>query len=195
MSKLTKLLRSTGLNKPLKLPERNIRGIGRLVRGDFRGAWNDMKGGAAIAAAVMGAPYLASGLSKVGLGGVASGIGKLGSSGVGNAIKSVGKYALGNPDLILGGLSAVEGYKKGKNADRMLDRALNDPGLNPGAVDLSSTFGGYSNPYSAQPNEYGTGYREGALQPVLPRYVTDVTEPPRRSGGGGIKPVGRARIV
>ncbi len=90
--------------------------------------------------------------------------------GLGNSIKSIGKFAMGNQDLLMGGLSALEGYRGGRKVDGMMDRAMNDPGLNPERPDLSSTFGGYSNPYSMQtrgpagrgaPVEYADGMAAG----------------------------------
>ena len=105
-------------------------------------------------------------------------IGRGGGGGVGSSLmgglRSVGKFALSNPDAILGGLSAVQGYQKGRQADRMMDRALNDPGLNPERPDLTSTFSGYSNPYSGQPNPFG----EEARTPMM----VDRSAPIRRIG-------------
>ena len=159
MSMLSSFLRKTGLNKPLKTV------VPLALAGSGLGL-----------------------LSKIpAVGGALSGIGKAaskvpGASGIGNTIKSVGKYALDNADLLLGGLSAYEGYNKSKDADKMLDRALNDPSLRPERPDLSATFGGYSNPYSGgQAAIPSVGRRNPAN--VLPPHIEDAIAPPPIPGG------------
>lgn len=140
---------------------KGIRGVGKAIK-------KNPVLSAGLAAGAMfipGAQGVAMGALK-GIGGkLAAGAGKvgLGKLATGGALKSVGSWALRNPDAILGGLSAVQGYQKGRQADRMVDRALNDPGLNPERPDYSDTFSGYSNPYSGSPNPFGEEARMPAM--------------------------------
>lgn len=166
---LSSFLRKSGLNKPLK----------------FASKAAPIALGASLIPGVGG--FLGGGLSKIGLGGVASTLGNLGKSGIGKGIASVGKFALNNADGILGGLSAYEGYKKGRESDKMLSRALNDPSLRPERPDYSDVFSGYSNAYTPQrlPSV-------GARASVLPPQIEELAQAPPRMpapipsiGGGG----------
>lgn len=192
-------LQKTGLNKPLKFAasgmSQPIRGVGRIARGKFKEGFSDIGKGiaknATIAGAIVGAPYLASGLGAA-AGGVGSAMGGIGAAGgasgaagaggflsklggLGGALRSVGSFAKSNPDAILGALSAYQGRQAGKKADGMMDRALNDPGLNPERPDFSSTFGGYDNVYSGAPNPFGAEARQ-------PMDMMDRGAPLRRIG-------------
>lgn len=165
----------SGLANTQLLGGRGIKGIGSLA-GNLGG-----KGG----------------LGSLGSLGGGSGASAAGGGGFLGGLKSVGKFALGNPDLILGGLSAVEGYKKGRNADRMLDRALNDPSLRPARPDYSDVFSGYSNAYTGGSSPMAppaVGGMAGPLRPVLPPNIEEmVAVNPISRGGGRIRTVGKRK--
>lgn len=128
-------LQKTGLNKPLKFVAKAvadpIRGVGRMARGDFKRGFHDVATGtarrAAIAAAVAGgvvaAPAIAgaAGTAAGALGGAGAGSGflKLGAGALKSAVPAALGWAKNNPELVLAGLSAVQGAREdGRRADR-----------------------------------------------------------------------------
>lgn len=134
-------------------------------------------------------------LSKIpGGGSLGKGIGGLMSGSLGGGIKAVGTWAKNNPDAILGGLSAIQGQQASRRADGMMDRAMNDPGLNAGRPDFSDSFSGYNNAYTGAPNPYGVEAR--TPQPVA--SMADYEAPFRaigRGSGRALRGDGRTRTA
>ena len=146
---------------------KQIKSVGKIVKK------NPVLSGAALAGSMFipgVGPAVMGGLRAAG-----GAIGGLGGGAVGRGLSAVGSFAKNNPDAILGGLSAYQGMQAGRKADGMMDRALNDPGLNPERPDLSSTFAGYDSPYMGQPNPFGAEARQ-------PMGMMDRSMPLRRVG-------------
>jgi len=110
-----------------------------------------------------GAPSVASAAPSVaGAGG--SGIGSVGGGGIGGILKSVGGWAKDNPELLLGGISAIQGAQQQSKANKLQQQALDLAAqpwhetsalraqalkslMEPRQTDLSNIYSGSSNPF------------------------------------------------
>lgn len=59
-----------------------------------------------------------------GLGALGAGAGAVGGGGLGGALKSVGSFATKNPELVLGGVSAIQNARDSAKANQMQQQAL-----------------------------------------------------------------------
>lgn len=99
------------------------------------------------------------------LGGGGSAASSAGGGGLGGILKSAGGFVMNNPELLLGGLSAIQGSREQAKANEMQKRALQlaeqpwnetaglrkqslDQLMNPAEHDLSSLYAGSSNPFA-----------------------------------------------
>jgi hypothetical protein len=137
MSMLSKGLRRTGLNKPLKFAAKAVyqvpRGLGRVARGDFKRGFDDIASGAGRAAFLLALPVAGSAIAGSGgagsalgavQGGASSalsglkgaftgGVGRIAGAGAGNpanwAATGGGEFALKGGGSALGGLARSAG--------------------------------------------------------------------------------------
>jgi len=123
-------------------------------------------GGALAGAVGNGKPSLKSVGTGALLGGLTSGVagGAAKAGGAGNLLKSVGGWAKDNPELLLGGISAIQGAQQQSKANKLQQQALDLAAqpwqetsalraqalkslMEPQQTDLSNIYSGSSNPF------------------------------------------------
>lgn len=131
-------------------------------------------GGSMLAGGAGGAPGALK--SVGGAAGAPSAAPAAGGGGFMGGLRSVGGFAKDNPELILGGISAIQGAHQQAQADALNKKAMQyaeqpwnetaglrkqslEQMMNPEAPDLSSIYGGSSNPFARPLNRSGFALR------------------------------------
>ena len=124
-----------------------VRGVGRVVRGDFKKGLKDIAGGIPAALGAVALPglggVLGGALGKIGLGGVGKALGGIKLPGLGGLLD----FAKNNPDLLLSGAQGVMGAIDSHKAGKMRSGALNRLG-SAQRPDLSEAFADPGNVYA-----------------------------------------------